>query len=169
MSKSYEKKNSKNGKPNPKYVDLLEEDKPVAGQKFVCMSFVSPEKIITNDIVEIQNSKQFKWLGRYDNVINSGGIKLFPEQIEAKLTSKLTNRFFISGQPDAVLGTKVILVIEGDKYEIDAEIFNSLSKFEKPKHIFFVSQFSETATNKVNRIQTLKSINVIKERKCKEN
>ena len=35
-----------NGKANPKYVDLLEEDKPIAGQKFVCVSFVSPEKII---------------------------------------------------------------------------------------------------------------------------
>lgn len=35
-----------NGKPNPKYVDLLEEDKPIAGQKFVCMSFCSPEKIL---------------------------------------------------------------------------------------------------------------------------
>lgn len=35
-----------NGKKNPKYVDLLEEDKPIAGQKFVCVSFVSPEKII---------------------------------------------------------------------------------------------------------------------------
>ena len=35
-----------NGKVNPKYVDLLEEDKPIAGQKFVCMSFVSPEKIL---------------------------------------------------------------------------------------------------------------------------
>jgi len=35
-----------NGKINPKYVDLLEEDKPIAGQKFVCVSFVSPEKII---------------------------------------------------------------------------------------------------------------------------
>jgi hypothetical protein len=34
------------GKENPKYVDLLEEDKPIAGQKFVCLSFVSPEKII---------------------------------------------------------------------------------------------------------------------------
>ena len=123
---------------------------------------ISTEKIITNDIVEIQNSKQFKWLGRYDNVINSGGIKLFPEQIEVKLTSKLTNRFFISGQPDAILGTKVILVIEGEKYKIDADFFNSLSKFEKPKEIFFVSQFSETATNKVNRIQTLKSISKLK-------
>jgi len=35
-----------NGNTNPKYVDLLEEDKPIAGQKFVCMSFVSPEKIL---------------------------------------------------------------------------------------------------------------------------
>ena len=35
-----------NGKVNPKYVDLLEEDKPIAGQKFVCVSFCSPEKIL---------------------------------------------------------------------------------------------------------------------------
>ena len=35
-----------NGKENPKYVDLLEEDKPIANQKFVCMSFCSPEKIL---------------------------------------------------------------------------------------------------------------------------
>ena len=35
-----------NGKINAKYVDLLEEDKPIASQKFVCVSFVSPEKII---------------------------------------------------------------------------------------------------------------------------
>jgi hypothetical protein len=41
-----ELKMDKSGNPNPKYVDLLEEDKPVAGQKFVCVSFVSPEKIV---------------------------------------------------------------------------------------------------------------------------
>ena len=40
------RKNLKNGKPNPKYVDWLEEDKPISGQKFVCMSFVSPEDIL---------------------------------------------------------------------------------------------------------------------------
>ena len=61
MSKSYEKKTSKNGKTNPKYVDLLEEDKPVAGQKFVCMSFVSPEKILKQK--ELYFFEQFlkKW------------------------------------------------------------------------------------------------------------
>ena len=42
---SFERKEV-NGKPNPKYVDLLEEDKPIAGQKFVCVSFCSPETIL---------------------------------------------------------------------------------------------------------------------------
>ena len=49
MSKSkstFEKKNTKNGKPNPKYVDLLEVDKPIAGQNFGCFSFLTPEKIL---------------------------------------------------------------------------------------------------------------------------
>lgn len=43
---NFERKLTKKGKPNPKYVDLLEEDKPIAGQKFACISFVSPEKIL---------------------------------------------------------------------------------------------------------------------------
>jgi hypothetical protein len=42
----FEKKNTKTGDMNPKYVDVLDEDKPIAGQKFVCISFISPEKII---------------------------------------------------------------------------------------------------------------------------
>jgi len=54
MSHSKEKNSKKtgfekkmnNGKQNPKYVDLLEEDKPIAGQKFACVSFVSPENIL---------------------------------------------------------------------------------------------------------------------------
>jgi len=121
---------------------------------------ISDEIIITNDIVEIFNERQFKWLGRYDNVINSGGVKLFPEQIETKLASKISNRFFITGLPDAVLGTKVVLVIEGEKYKIVPSIFDSLDKFEKPKEVFFVSKFLETETTKINRIQTLKNIKV---------
>lgn len=118
---------------------------------------ISDEEIVTNDIVEILNDKQFKWIGRYDNVINSGGIKLFPEQIEAKLASKIANRFFIIGQPDDVLGAKVVLVIEGEKSEIDRTIFDTLEKFEKPKEILFVSEFVETETKKVNRMLTLKN------------
>ena len=119
---------------------------------------ISDEKIVTNDIVEIHNVKQFKWLGRYDNVINSGGVKLFPEQIETKLVSKIHNRFFITGLPDAVLGTKVVLVIEGKEQKIAPSIFDILDKFEKPKDILFLTEFVETETKKINRIQTLKNI-----------
>lgn len=43
---SYENQFLSKGVNNPKYVDLLEEDKPIAGQKFCCVSFVSPEKIL---------------------------------------------------------------------------------------------------------------------------
>lgn len=41
-----EKKTNSDGSVNPKYVDVLEEDKSIAGQKFTCISFISPEKII---------------------------------------------------------------------------------------------------------------------------
>ena len=43
---AFEKKTLDNGSPNPKYIDLCDEDPPIAGQKFACMSFVSPEKIL---------------------------------------------------------------------------------------------------------------------------
>ena len=43
---SFERKQKSDGTPNPKYVDLLDEDKPLSGQKFVCVSFVSPENIL---------------------------------------------------------------------------------------------------------------------------
>jgi hypothetical protein len=42
----FERKMDECGQPNPRYVDLLEEDKPISGQKFTCISFVSPEKIL---------------------------------------------------------------------------------------------------------------------------
>ena len=45
-NQGFTRKNKSDGSPNPKYVDLLEEDKPISGQKFVCVSFVSPENIL---------------------------------------------------------------------------------------------------------------------------
>ena len=46
MSKTFERKQNPDGTPNTKYVDLLDEDKPISGQRFVCVSFVSPENIL---------------------------------------------------------------------------------------------------------------------------
>ena len=112
---------------------------------------VSDELIITNDLVELVNENQFVFLGRIDNVINSGGIKLIPEQIEIKLASKIENRFYIHSKEDADLGEKVILVVEGEKYEIDSSIFDILDKYEKPREIIFIDKFKETGTGKVIR------------------
>ena len=44
--RNFELKTDETGNPNPKYVDLLEEDRPISGQKFACLSFISPENII---------------------------------------------------------------------------------------------------------------------------
>lgn len=112
---------------------------------------VSPEPIVTNDVVEIVSDSQFIWRGRHDNVINSGGVKLFPEQIEEKLSGSIGRRFFVKGVPDETLGEKLVLVIEGDKYDVDREIFAALGKFEKPKEIEFVAEFDETGTGKIVR------------------
>jgi O-succinylbenzoic acid--CoA ligase len=116
---------------------------------------ISDEVIITNDIVELVNENQFIFLGRIDNVINSGGIKLIPEQIENKLMSKIQQRFFIASKPDNELGEKLILVIEGDKVEFDHSIYEDLDKYEKPKEILFIPKFKETTTGKIMRKETL--------------
>jgi O-succinylbenzoic acid--CoA ligase len=45
-------------------------------------------------------------------------------------------------------------VIEGEKQTLDTTIFDSLDKYEKPKEVFFVSQFIETANGKIKRKET---------------
>lgn len=116
------------------------------------------ENIVTNDVVEIVSKNQFIWLGRFDNVINSGGIKLIPEQIEEKLSGSISNRFFVAGVPDEKLGEKLILVIEGNPFHLEDTVFSVLDKYEKPKSIHFVPTFTETETGKIKRNEILKSL-----------
>lgn len=119
---------------------------------------ISVEPIVTNDLVEIINGNQFVFLGRIDNVVNSGGIKLIPEQIEEKLANEIHSRFFVGGIADSVLGEKLILVIEGEKQALDEVDFEMLDKYEKPKEVFYVSKFMETENGKIKRKEILLSI-----------
>lgn len=119
---------------------------------------ISVDPIITNDLVEIINEKQFVFLGRIDNVVNSGGIKLIPEQIEAKLSTEIHSRFFVGGIEDSVLGEKLVLVIEGEKQAGEEVAFEMLDKYEKPKEVFYVSKFMETDNGKIKRKEILLSI-----------
>ncbi|WP_367181500.1 AMP-binding protein [uncultured Polaribacter sp.] len=124
---------------------------------------VANEIVFTNDVVQLISDTQFEWLGRIDNVINSGGIKLYPEKIEEQLSTLIKQRFFVTGIEDELLGNKLILVVEAPidhqlyKNKLFSEIQNlrTLSKFEIPKEIYFMDQFIETGTKKIQRNKTL--------------
>jgi o-succinylbenzoate---CoA ligase len=116
---------------------------------------IADHQLITNDIVDLLSCNEFVWKGRIDNVINSGGIKLFPEIIEEKLMPFFRQRFFIAGIQDVTLGEKVILVIEGEPFDIQLSVFNVLEKYEIPKEHYFISKFLETETGKIKRKETL--------------
>lgn len=113
-------------------------------------------KVVTNDIVTLHSDTEFEFIGRYDNMINSGGVKLFPEQIEAKLQARIDRRFIISSENDDTLGKKVILILEGDSSHLDPGVFDSLDKYEKPKKVYTIDHFKETPTLKILRTETLK-------------
>ncbi|MFD2727811.1 AMP-binding protein [Hyunsoonleella rubra] len=120
---------------------------------------LADDKIITNDLVEIHSDNQFEWIGRIDNVINTGGIKVFPEQIEEKLQDKMQGRqFFIHGIEDDTLGYKVVMVVQGKEGDLDDTLFVDLEKYEKPKDILFTRKFKETASGKIHRANTIKYI-----------
>ena len=119
---------------------------------------VNPKPVVTNDIVELINETSFRWLGRFDNIINSGGVKILPEVVEAQLASVISDRrYFIAGLPDDSLGEKVVLIVEGKEMEIS---YDSLEKYEEPKEIYFILKFVETETGKIHRINTLKISNI---------
>ena len=125
---------------------------------------VADSLIVTNDVVDLVSPTQFKWLGRYDNVINSGGIKLIPEQIEAMLSNIISQRFFITGLTDEVLGQKLVLVVEG-KIQVEEirqllKSIEELSKYQIPKNIFVLPKFLETKTGKIHRSKTLELLNL---------
>ena len=123
--------------------------------------YLSENQNITNDIIKLYSKSSFEWLGRFDNVINTGGIKVNPEQIEQKIEAFIQDDFFIASENDEKLGSKVILVIENEG-KIDTDLLKQqfktvLSKFEMPKEIYVLPQFKRTETGKIQRKQTLKS------------
>ena len=118
---------------------------------------ISKEMIKTNDLVEFKSNTEFNFTGRFDNVINTGGIKVFPEAIEKKVSDIISERFIIAALPDEKLSEKIVLIIEGaKKKDYEKAISNStLSKYEKPKEIFFIDKFPETAGGKIDRNEIL--------------
>lgn len=121
--------------------------------------------VITNDIVEMISPTQFRLIGRIDNIINSGGVKIQLEKIESiveDIFGKMDfyGRFFAYGIPDEKLGQKLVLVVESelpfsDGNALGRSFSEKLSKFEIPKEIFFVEKLIETPTGKIDKIKTV--------------
>ncbi|MEY5047039.1 MAG: hypothetical protein RLZZ175_398 [Bacteroidota bacterium] len=131
-------------------------------------SFITDNKwITTNDIVTIdENKKTFKFLGRYDDVINSGGIKIFPNEIENLISkyfseNKIQFNYFVSSLQDEYFGETVCLFIESKIQDKDLKnklftfLKQHLHSYKIPKKIFFISKFEFTPTLKIDKKGTI--------------
>jgi len=156
---------SKSGKKEP-YFTALQNIKFEQDDRN-CLVIHAPklvkETLVTNDIVDLKSETSFQLLGRYDNVVNSGGVKLFPEQIEDKLQPVISKRFIVAGEEDVTLGEKLILIVENPSDSIAViqkriEELKTLDKFEVPKKIYTIDKFPETNNGKIQRKKTLKAV-----------
>ena len=126
-----------------------------------CLTINAPQlvskPIQTNDVVKLVSSTTFEWVGRYDMIINSGGIKVAPEQLEQQLEGFIKDRFFITSQKDNSFGEIVVIVIECSipYKELNFEI---LEPMKRPKRIYYVDKFKETISRKIKRKETFNLI-----------
>jgi o-succinylbenzoate---CoA ligase len=124
------------------------------------------QKLITNDLANLQPGNRFVWLGRADQVINSGGIKLQAATIETNLEPlfnqlQLQANYFIAPLPHPLLGSAAVLFIEHTQPSqnllatLKKYMPAYLQRYEIPKEIFWLSSFQQTATGKTDRLATL--------------
>ena len=114
---------------------------------------VCPTPLTTNDRASLaDDGRRFRILGRRDNVICSGGIKLQTEEIERKLRTRLHVPFMVTKRRDAALGEAVVLLVEDrDTEQYQAVCRDTLYKYERPKLILSVERIPLTETGKPAR------------------
>jgi O-succinylbenzoic acid--CoA ligase len=128
-----------------------------------CLRILSPvtnyEWLQTNDIVEIIDPNKFIWVGRADDIVNSGGVKIQPEVIEKKIEHFLFQNgmydFQILPLPHPLLGEALTLFIEGKenkKINLPDNIRLLTEKFEMPKAILYIESFPRTSTGKPDKM-----------------
>ena len=118
---------------------------------------VCPEPLVTNDIVEIASSR-FRILGRKDNVICSGGIKIQIEEVERQLRPHLHAPYLLSKRQDGKFGEIAVLLTEGSVEEARLICERVLPKYHQPKAYLHVARIPLTETGKPARHQAEKLI-----------
>lgn len=112
---------------------------------------------VTNDLVELIDDTHFRWQGRYDNVILSGGKKIFPEQLEAKTAGILPFPHYFTAVSDDRLGQAVLLVLETDLPQDEVlpdvieKVMAVLHPHEWPRRVQALRRIQRTETGKVIR------------------
>ena len=118
--------------------------------------------LVTNDLVEIKDQNHFKWIGRKDNIINSGGVKINPEPVENELARLfhhfgIMRNFFLTGIPDQKFGEKLVLIMEGEPLNLEVEgllkeeLEDLFDSFHQPKNFIYLAKFQRTETGKIIR------------------
>ncbi|MFC6268276.1 AMP-binding protein [Frigoriflavimonas asaccharolytica] len=141
-----------------KYFTVLDGIK-ISQNENSCLKIDAPklnsEILQTSDIVHIVDKKRFEFLGRADFVINSGGVKIFPEILENFLKKNgIEKELIYAGIEDEILGQKLVLFIEGEE---DSQMKNNVNnipfeqKFHRPKEIVFLKQFPRSENGKILR------------------
>ncbi|MDE6288871.1 MAG: hypothetical protein K2M00_08830, partial [Muribaculaceae bacterium] len=114
--------------------------------------------LTTNDIVELLDARSFRWLGRADNVIISGGIKIHPEQVERAIATALgpgIPDFYISSEESTRWGQQVIMIAEAEGEQLEnlrslvADL--SLPKGWRPASVKGVARLPRTSNGKIRR------------------
>lgn len=116
-----------------------------------------PEQLVTNDMVEMElGTQRFRVLGRIDNVINTGGIKVHIEQIEQALAPHISLPFLITKCPDARYGEIVVMLLQGTQADVPAAravCEKVLHRYARPKRILTLPTLPMTPNGKPSRSQ----------------
>ena len=110
--------------------------------------------LTTNDIVEIASPTEFRWIGRFDNEINSGGIKISPERLEKEIARYVDRPFYITSAKDDRWGEVPAIVFEGTASEVQDILDLLASKIDHktcPKKARAVRALPRTANGKIFR------------------
>ena len=129
-------------------IQLSEEETLITHAPNVCS-----EELKTNDIAEINEEGKFRILGRKDNTINSGGVKIQIEQVESRLKKHLDTPFLISARKDAKFGEIVVLLYNkvGNEDDIRRICESELPTYWVPKAYIGVDELPMTGTGKPDR------------------
>jgi O-succinylbenzoic acid--CoA ligase len=115
-----------------------------------------PAPVITNDQVEMEGTDRFRWIGRYDNLINSGGLKIVPEEVESVLTDKTGIACALISLPDEKTGQRLVVVVEMKKNPgvvplILSELHKLLPVKIRPAEIAWIEKFPRNNVYKLDR------------------